>query len=649
MPCEIPSAAVSTRRRGSFREGYGMSEKNKFLRFTKRQRANLIDIFTMFVCTIAIFFAVRGVTKADIPWFWSLIVSAVYTTLYFVFIMISRINRIMWEHATGRTFMILSLDVCCSALATYLIFLAVAGAFDLRFLLIMCCVLFGSYFVIMLSKFVILEVYDVAHRRVSLRGGRRDPDNNTLIVGAGWTGTALVREFKDSDSIFNPVCLVDDDPEKADKTVMDLPVAGTTADIDRVVRKYNVKKILFAIPTCEKEKRKKLIADCLATKCVVKVVPPMQELVDKSDVTPAVRNVNIEDLLGREPAVFDMTEVAAIIRGKRVLVTGGGGSIGSELCRQIASFGPERLVILDIYENNAYDIQQELLMKYPGLNLSVEICSIADLDKCRLLFDRYRPQLVYHAAAHKHVPLMEHVPEQAVKNNVVGTLNLCGLALEFGVERFLLVSTDKAVNPTNVMGATKRCCEKIVKYHAQRSSGTVFCAVRFGNVLGSNGSVIPLFKRQIAAGGPVTLTHRDIIRYFMTIPEAVSLLLETSCFSKNGEIFVLDMGEPVKILDLAENVIRLSGFTPYADMDIVFTGLRPGEKLFEELLVSGEDVRKTSNKKIFVCKQVDVDEETFPSELDALIACAKANRPDEVRERLRRIVPTYHTEPDARM
>lgn len=630
-----------------------MPGKSKFVHFTRKQRANILDFFTMFASSFAIFVAVISVLgNTGMKWHYGFLVATVYALTYLLFIFLSKINNIMWEHATGKTFMILSLDVVLSTTVTYLVFLAiyigVYGKFEKWTILTACCIMFGSYFLVMVSKFLILQLYSHVHRHPDAAGIAKSDENNTLIIGAGWTGGNILTELLNDASLFKPVCFLDDDATKMGKNIEGVPIVGTTRDIAKTVDKYGIRKILFAVVKCSNERRRKILADCVATKCAVRVVEPASMLVEKSGVKPRLKEVRIEDLLGRNPQTFDMSDVREFVRGKRIMVTGGGGSIGSELCRQIAAFGPKMLVILDIYENNAYDIQQELLMRWPKLDLRVEICSIADCDKCRIVFERYRPQLIYHAAAHKHVPLMEHAPEQAIKNNVVGTLNLCRLASEFGVDRFLLVSTDKAVNPTNVMGASKRCCEMIVKYHAQKSPGTVFCAVRFGNVLGSNGSVIPLFKRQIENGGPVTLTHRSIVRYFMTIPEAVSLLLETGYLSKNGEIFVLDMGAPIKILDLARNMIRLSGYAPNKDIDIVFTGLRPGEKLIEELLIAGEDTYKTSNEKIEVCKQIDVDEATFPGKLAELIETANANRPDDVKALLRDLIPTYHAEPAAR-
>lgn len=618
--------------------------KNRMLKFTKKEKSNIVDFLILLACSelLLVFFKFNMSAPIDWRYFVALPIYSIF--FYFVFQCIFKLNKILWEHASGKPFLVLLLILILDFVFTAALGFATFGyAKWLTFYFVTLFLI--VYLGLSVEKLSSWQLYLRKHQLKHVLDVKSSAKNNTLIIGAGWTGSAIAKGFANDPSIFKPVCFVDDSEEKQGKQIVDIPVVGTTKDIASVVKKYYIRKIIFAIPTCDPVKKAAIINDCIATKCVLKIIPPVQELVESADMTTQPRDVKIEDLLGREPMTFDSKEVKEHIQDKVVLVTGGGGSIGSELCRQIASFEPKQLIIMEIYENNAYDIQQELKRKYPKLDLQAEICSIADYDKCRILFDRYRPELVFHAAAHKHVPLMEHVPEQAIKNNVVGTLNLCKLSAEFKVKRFLLISTDKAVNPTNVMGASKRCCEMIVKYHAQKFPNTIFCAVRFGNVLGSNGSVIPLFKKQIAEGGPVTLTDKRIIRYFMTIPEAVSLVLQTGTFSETGEIFVLDMGQPVKILDLAENLIRLSGLEPYKDIDIVFTGLRPGEKLYEELLISGEGMRKTSNKKIFICKQIDVDEKAFEKDLATLIGLAKENKAPEVKEQLHIMIPTYKQEP----
>lgn len=466
--------------------------------------------------------------------------------------------------------------------------------------------------------------------------------SRTLIVGGGDACRRLINEMKNPESEYLPIGIVDDDPEKIHRKIRDVEVLGNTANIPKIVEKYKVKTILIAVPSASSEDQKRIVGICAETVCEVKTIPHLYELFMNADLLKSAKPVNVEDLLGRDVIKFDNQEVKELIRDKVCMVTGGGGSIGSELCRQISKFGPKKLIIVDIYENNAYDIEQELLSENPDLDLDVRIASVRDYDKMKALFEMFKPELVYHAAAHKHVPLMETSPEEAIKNNVAGTYNVASLANMYGVNKFVLVSTDKAVNPTNVMGATKRCCEMIVQYFAQKSTKTEFVAVRFGNVLGSNGSVIPLFEKQIKAGGPVTVTHPDIIRYFMTIPEAVSLILQAGTLARGGEIFVLDMGEPVKILTLAEKLIRLHGKIPYTEIAIEFSGLRPGEKLFEELLMSEEGLRETANKKIFIGKQIEIDEATFVSSIEKIREIASTNNSEKTVEELEKIVPTFN-------
>lgn len=466
----------------------------------------------------------------------------------------------------------------------------------------------------------------------------------TLIVGAGDAGSRIILEMKSGDnSPYIPVAAVDDDPAKFGRTIRGVLVSGKTDDIPAMVQKLAINTIVIAMPAVDAEVKKRILTICSETMCEVKNLPYIHELVSDANLLGQARKINIEDLLGREVIRFDCANCKNLITGSVCMVTGGGGSIGSELCRQIAGYGPKKLVIVDIYENNAYDIQQELFIKYgKTLDMEVHIASVRDKDKMDKVFAEAKPELVFHAAAHKHVPLMEDDPEEAVKNNIGGTFNCAELAKKYGARKFVLVSTDKAVNPTNVMGATKRCCEMIVQCFAQQKCGTEYVAVRFGNVLGSNGSVIPLFERQISEGGPITVTHPDIIRYFMTIPEAVSLILQAGSMARGGEIFVLDMGEPVKILSLAENLIRLHGKEPYVDIDIKFSGLRPGEKLFEELLMDEEGLKKTENEKIFIGRQIDIEPESFLAQLGRLGMCAEENDSNAVVEELRIIVPTFN-------
>lgn len=466
---------------------------------------------------------------------------------------------------------------------------------------------------------------------------------NTMIIGAGYTAKLILEEMKMHKGKMKPMCVVDDDPDKKGRIIGGVKIAGNTSEITKLAKKYDIKQIIFAIPSCSEENRQRILKNCLASKCEVKVLPFIDEMIYHANLLSQVKEIKIEDLLGRQPVVFDTDEVKKYIKGKVCLVTGGGGSIGSELCRQIARFEPQKLIILDIYENSAYDIQQELLYAYGAdLNLDVEIFSVCDYERLRLLFEKERPQIIFHAAAHKHVPLMETNPEEAVKNNVMGTYNTAKLAGMYKAQKFILISTDKAVNPTNVMGATKRCCEMIIQFMSSQYSDCEYAGVRFGNVLGSNGSVIPVFTRQIKAGGPVTVTHKDIIRYFMTIPEAVSLVLQAGCYAHRGEIFVLDMGEPVKIVELAENLIRMMGYIPYETMDIVFTGLRPGEKLYEEVLMDEEGLKNTDNAKIHIGKQIDINLQTFEKRLMKLVDIANTNDRSAVIFALAGLIPTFH-------
>ncbi len=446
-------------------------------------------------------------------------------------------------------------------------------------------------------------------------------------------------------ALFDPVCLIDNDSEKLGTEIEGVKVVGGTDDIQRIVKEMEIEQIILAIPSLNENDRKHIIDICNETKLPLKIVPFIGTLIlnDSSTLLEQVRAINIEELLGRNPIKFDNNEIRDFITGKRCMVTGGGGSIGSELVRQIAKYNPEQIIIVDIYENNAYEIQQELIMEYgESLNFVTLIASVRDYFRMNQIFEDYKPQIVFHAAAHKHVPLMESSPMEAIKNNVVGTLNVASLAQFHNVEKFVMISTDKAVNPTNVMGASKRCCEMIVQYLAQQHDGpTEFVTTRFGNVLGSNGSVIPLFKKQIEKGGPVTVTDPNVIRYFMTIPEAVSLVMEAAAIANGGEIFVLDMGKPVKIVTLAENLIRQYGKRPYRDIKIIFTGLRPGEKIKEELLMDEEGLTKTKNKLIFIGRQIEIDNITFGKRLSDLKEAALENDVEVAVKALHDMVPTF--------
>ena len=462
-----------------------------------------------------------------------------------------------------------------------------------------------------------------------------------MVIGAGDAGTILIKEMLTSDKIsYQPVCIVDDNPILKGQHISHVKVVGGTDSIAEYVKKYDVAEIFIAMPSVPKKRVSEIIHAASECRLPVKVVPGIYQFVTGKVSVSSLRKVEITDLLGREQVSVNLDEIMGYIRDKVVLVTGGGGSIGSELCRQIAAHQPKQLIVLDIYENNAYDIEQELKRNCPQCNLLTLIASIRDEGKVRDVFEKYRPQIVFNAAAHKHVPLMETSPNEAVKNNVFGTLNIARAADEYGVETFVQISTDKAVNPTNIMGATKRICEMIIQTIGSHSKNTKFVAVRFGNVLGSNGSVIPLFKRQIEEGGPITLTHRDIIRYFMTIPEAVSLVLQAGAYAKGGQIFVLDMGEPVRIYDLAYNLIRLSGLEPGVDIEIVETGLRPGEKLFEERLMEEEGLQRTANGLISIAKPIPLDEPLFWDTLDKLYKEAYSET-ECMKDSVKVLVPTY--------
>ena len=468
---------------------------------------------------------------------------------------------------------------------------------------------------------------------------------NTLVIGAGEAGSVIVQEIKSSKYLNrNVVGIIDDNPSKKGKYLHGIKILGNRNDVKRLAEKYDVQEIILAIPSASAKDTRDILKICNETECKLKVLPGMYQLITEEVSVSKLKEVSIEDLLGRDTINIDVESVCNHVNNQVVMITGGGGSIGSELCRQIAAHNPKLLIIFDIYENTTYDIQQELIKKYPSLKLETLIGSVRNTNRIESVIERYRPNIIYHAAAHKHVPLMEDSPNEAIKNNVFGTYKTARAADKYGVKRFVLISTDKAVNPTNIMGASKRICEMIIQTFS-RYSATEYVAVRFGNVLGSNGSVIPLFKKQLAEGGPVTVTHPDIIRYFMTIPEAVSLVLEAGANAKGGEIFVLDMGEPVKIADLAKNLIRLSGYKLGEDIEIKYTGLRPGEKLYEELLTKEEGLKKTANALIFVGKPLEFDEVHFLSKLKELEE--KANSESyEIKELVADIVPTYHIRPE---
>lgn len=522
----------------------------------------------------------------------------------------------------------------------------VANAGALSFLFIIQTHLPRSVYIIT----TMIDTMIIGGTRFSIRAFRRIRTGNIIpnngyrkimIIGGGDAGAMVIREYNNHTQLNSkPVVIVDDDDKKQGQIIRGVPVLGNREDIPRLVEEMGIDEIVIAIPSADRNQIRGIVEVCRQTKCKLKILPGIYELIDGKVSIKKIRDVQIEDLLGREEIKLNVEEISSYLKEKVVLVTGGGGSIGSELCRQIARFKPKELVILDIYENNAYDIQNELIMQYKSLNLKVVIASIRDKKRIDRIIEEERPDVVFHAAAHKHVPLMENSPTEAIKNNVLGTLNLAQASDKFGVKRFVMISTDKAVNPTNVMGASKRICEMIIQ-SINEISNTEFVAVRFGNVLGSSGSVIPLFRKQIEEGGPVTVTHQDVVRYFMTIPEAVRLVIQAGAMAKGGEIFILDMGEPVKIIDLAKDLIRLSGFEPNVDIPIKIIGLRPGEKLFEELLLEEEGISSTKHDKIFVGKPTFFDYKLLLKSIEGLKQIIDNGKDEDIREYLYTIVPTY--------
>ena len=545
---------------------------------------------------------------------------------------ILKLYNSLWEFASVSELVRITLGCFFSAVfymvGMFMLHLTVPRSFPAIYMLILC----------LLCGALRLSYRCVRRTRAGLRS---EGEKRTMLIGGGQAGAIALREFQTSPRSENKVvCIIDDSPNKVGSYLRGVKIVGGRSSIPAMAEKYDVDEIVLAIPSASRQEKLQILSYCHNTSCTLRTLPGICQLANGEVRIEQIREVDIEDLLGRETVKIDLDEVAAYITGKTVLVTGGGGSIGSELCRQAAAQRPKRLIIFDIYENNAYDIQMELRRTHPELDLVVLIGSVRDRERVMQVFDRYRPDLVCHAAANKHVPLMETSPFEAIKNNVFGTYNVAQAADRFGTQRFILISTDKAVNPTNVMGASKRLCEMIVQMINDRSA-TEYVAVRFGNVLGSAGSVIPLFRKQIRSGGPVTVTDKRVIRYFMTIPEAVQLIFQAGAYARGGEIFVLDMGEPVRIDDLARNMIRLSGFEPDVDIPVVYTGLRPGEKLYEELLLSGEGMQKTKNDLIYIGHEIAFDPAAFEENLMLLRAIPESDEP-ALRAKLRELVPTFH-------
>lgn len=549
---------------------------------------------------------------------------------------ILRLYSSLWSYAGATELMWIVVACLLAGIYGFFSFFFV-NSYDIYALPRSCYIFYATllWIFVAISRYAYRLVRFVISKKTLRTGARR-----TLIVGAGAAGNSLIKEIRNSKYLTREIVgIIDDDKSKVGNYLHGIKIIGTRDDIVTLVGKKDIDEIIVAMPSASASAIKEILDICKQTRCELKKLPGIYQLVNGEVSVSKLRNVDVNDLLGREPIEVDLSSILAYVSDKVVLVTGGGGSIGSELCRQIAAHKPKQLIIVDIYENTTYDIQNELKRLYPELNLEVLIASVRNTKRMDMIFEKHRPDIVYHAAAHKHVPLMEDSPNEAVKNNVLGTWKVVQAADKWKVKKFIMISTDKAVNPTNIMGATKRLCEMIVQTYDKHSE-TEFVAVRFGNVLGSNGSVIPLFKRQIEEGGPVTVTHPDIVRYFMTIPEAVSLVLQAGAYAKGGEIFVLDMGDPVKIVDLARNLILLSGHEPDGDIEIVYTGLRPGEKLYEEMLMDEEGLQRTANKMIYIGKPLEVDEKKFMEQLEELKEYV-VEEPEDIRSKVQEIVPTY--------
>lgn len=567
---------------------------------------------------------IENYTRAIIP----------YTLMSLVIFWIFRLYHSLWQYASISEVYKIG-EACITVEVVHFIF---TNVFDI--MLPRSCYFNSTIFLIVamcMSRFMYRMVRTVLNRFRNIQ-----TQTNVMMIGAGEAANIIMKEIQSSSYLANSniSCIIDDDPHKVGKYIRGVKVIGTREKIKEAARLYGIDEIIFAIPSASNETKRDILNICKETDCTLKILPGVYQMVDGEVNVNAIRKVDVLDLLGRDPIEVDLDSIMGYVKGKVVMVTGGGGSIGSELCRQLVSHKPKKLIIFDIYENNAYDIQQELKINFPNADVETLIGSVRNVARVESIFETYKPDIVYHAAAHKHVPLMEDSPYEAVKNNVIGTWNVANAADKYGVKKFVLISTDKAVNPTNVMGATKRICEMIVQSFNDRSK-TDFVAVRFGNVLGSNGSVIPLFKKQIEAGGPVTVTDPNIIRYFMTIPEAVSLVLQAGAYAKGGEIFILDMGEPVKIDDLAKNLIRLSGYTLGVNMEIKYTGLRPGEKLYEELLMKEEGLQDTENKLIHIGKPIVFDKDHFSENIEKLKEMAYSEDGD-IRALIKKVAPTYN-------
>ena len=611
-----------------------------------RNRVALLAILDILIITISGFLSLYirfdfSFNKMEMKYVdFELYYLPVNLTITIVIFILFRLYRSVWRFASTTEFLNV-IGACSGSILSQIVIMAVLKMrMPVSYYLM-------KYMILILGVGSLRFAYRIMRMFSEKRAGiRQDARKNTMVIGAGEAGAMIIKEFQNSRYLDQKVCcVIDDNQAKQGKYLRGVKIMGGREDIRFLAHELQIDEIVVALPSASRSEVKEILQLCQETGCELKVLPGLYQVITGEVGISTLRKVEIEDLLGREPIKLQVESVMDYVAGKRILVTGGGGSIGSELCRQLAAHNPKQLIIVDIYENNAYDIQQELKKTYPALDLVVLIASVRNTHRMNSIFETYRPEIVYHAAAHKHVPLMEDSPNEAIKNNVFGTYKTAQAAARYGVRRFVLISTDKAVNPTNVMGASKRICEMVIQM-MNKHAETDFVAVRFGNVLGSNGSVIPLFKKQIEQGGPVTVTHPEIIRYFMTIPEAVSLVLQAGALAKGGEIFVLDMGEPVKILDLAKNLIRLSGYKPFEDIPIEFTGLRPGEKLYEELLMGEEGLKETSNALIHIGKPIEFDEEIFLEQLEELKRIADKDS-KKVRQKVQEIVPTYVIKSDS--
>ncbi len=599
----------------------------------------LIDIIIIVGCyTASLLFLDMQIT--NIKRF--IVEMAIVVAIYQIFLNIFRMYQNMMRYEVGKDY----IKYILSSFLSLTVLTIVDKAFNLEFVTLRTNVLAG---VLVAGMFVMYRLAgrSILSRKMSkyekINKNQDNKANNLLIIGAGMGAREIIIAIKNNmRDKYNIVGIIDDDISKINHYILGVKVLGTRYDIPKIAKEKDVDLIFFAINKIDAISRRKILEICQETGVKTRVLPTTEEVIDKQGAMNSLRDVQIEDLLGRDPVHLDNKNINSLIKNKTVLVTGGGGSIGSELCRQIVKYDPKRLVIVDIYENNLYDIEMELRAEYPKLNLEAIVASVRDKARLNNVFETYKPEIVFHAAAHKHVPLMEKSPLEAIKNNVFGTYNVVNCADEYEVEKFVLISTDKAVNPTNIMGASKRVCEMIIQAK-NKVSKTEYAAVRFGNVLGSNGSVIPLFKKQIERGGPVTVTHKDITRFFMTIPEAVQLILQAVTYAKGGEIFVLDMGEPVKIYDLAVSLIKLLGYEPNVDIPIEITGLRPGEKLYEEILMSEEGLTSTKHNKIFITEPMSITMEELEEKLEKLKELLKLEKDEnsEVKKYIKEIVPTF--------